>query len=164
MATSTDRPSQAPMTTQVTELPPMTVTTEGIPATEHVTPPVADRERRTRWIALAMSGVLAIIAVVALVLGAVLTTPGFFEQHTVFTAPRAGQMPVLTAPGVHTADWAAYRAGERAVPPWSEHMGLTDAQWVSYRTGERAVAPASDLHLGLSQAAWVDYRTGERVA
>jgi hypothetical protein len=164
MATSTDRPSQAPMTTKVTELPPMTVTTEGIPATEHVTPPVAERERRTRWIALAMAGVLAIVAVVALVLGAVLTTPGSYEQRTVATPPRAGEFFLPTVAPVHTADWATYRAGERAVPAWDQYMGLTQAEWGAYRTGERAVTPAADLHMGLTSAAWLDYRTGERVA
>lgn len=163
MAASTDRPSQAPMTTKVTDMPPMTVTTDRIPAAEHVevAPPPVDRERRTRWIALALSGVLALAAVVALVLGAVLTTPSAYQPRTVLTPPRAGEVVVST--GVHTVDWLDYRAGERAVPASAMRMGLAPDAWLQYRAGERAVVPASALHLGLTPAAWAEYRAGERV-
>jgi len=76
MAASTDKPREA-QPTRVADMPPLTVTTQGIPTTEHVEgpPPVVGREQRTRWYALAVAGVLALIALFALAWNALFLSP-----------------------------------------------------------------------------------------
>jgi hypothetical protein len=77
MTTRTDEPRESVRATTVADLPPLTVTTEGIPPTEHLQEPSTGtaREPRTRWYALAFMGVLATIAVLALVWNALFWAP-----------------------------------------------------------------------------------------
>lgn len=99
MATATDKP-RASQTTQVTDMPPLRVTAEGIPAREHLaTPPpqtgggrAAQRRRdRITWTVAAV--------VVLLFLGATVV------------------LNVIAPAGVHMGlsswAWSQYRAGER---------------------------------------------------
>lgn len=130
--------------THVEHMPPMVVTTTGIPDTEHVTekehaevPPSADRpSHANRWVALALAGVLA-ASVGAIVYVA--------NQPVPVTNPRMG---------LSDTAWAEYRAGERAVAT----VGVGTADWQTYRTGERA----SIITSGPGSADWQSYRSGER--
>ena len=88
MATSIDRPREAEHRTQVADMPPVVVTTQGIPSTEHVAPTVVPREQRTRWYALIFMAVVAFLAICLLVANAIF---GFWQAPTAAPTPGYAQ-------------------------------------------------------------------------
>jgi hypothetical protein len=118
--TTTDAPrTQAPRTTPVEAMPPLSVTTQGVPPAELLPPTPTDEETRAqqarRAFAWALSGVLVLVAVVA---GVLLWLPRTSGVHmglsdAAWSELRAGERVVLVVPAVHGSDWTAYRAGER---------------------------------------------------
>lgn len=120
--TTKDLPrTQAPRTTPVETMPPLSVTTQGVPAAELLAPGPAPTDEDTRAqrarqaFAWALSGVLVLVAVVA---GVLLGLPRSSGDHmglsdTAWSEFRAGERAVLLVPDVHGPDWTAYRAGER---------------------------------------------------
>lgn len=106
--------------THVKDMPPLVVTTTGIPTEEHVeVPPTPEkRSHRTRWISLAL---VAVIALVAGVIAYVFTNPA----------------PVPTGHmGLSDSAWSEYRAGERMVGLMPVATTAA-ADWQTYRAGER---------------------------
>lgn len=157
MATKFERrPTGAPETTHVQDMPPLNVITEGIPDREHVTAPMtaetepvsATREERMTMLAWALAGLLGLL----ILLGGVLGITRLLGEDALHM-------------GLTTQAWQDYRAGERAVAP-SLLAGLGPQAWQELRAGERAgvLAQPSTWHMGLAPAAWQDYRTGERIA
>ena len=105
-------------TTPVEAMPPLSVTTQGVPAAELLPPPADERTRAQQArqaFAWALSGVLVLVAVLA---GVILWLPRTSAVHmglsdAAWSEFRAGERVVLLVPAVHGPDWAAYRAGER---------------------------------------------------
>ena len=130
--------------THAHDMPPLVVTTTGIPEREHVEaehvavpPTVEPTSHRTRWIALALVGVLAAaFAVIAYVFANPTPVPTAHMglSDTAWSAYRAGERATGLLPVVRTADWQTYRAGERAS---SVTAGPGSVEWLSYRSGER---------------------------
>ena len=118
--TTTDAPrTQAPRATPVEAMPPLSVTTQGVPAAELLPPVPADEESRAqqarRAFAWALSGVLVLVAVLA---GVLLSMPRTSGVHlglsdAAWSEYRAGERVVLLVPAAHGPDWTDYRAGER---------------------------------------------------
>lgn len=116
------------ISTKVTEMPPVVVTTTGIPEAEHVTPQekheapsgAAGRRHIDRWVALALAGVLAACAAA---IAYILVQPVPASTHmglsdSAWTEYRAGERAVATT-GVGTPDWQSYRSGEIATTVWA---------------------------------------------
>jgi hypothetical protein len=117
MTTTDEARTQPVRTTPVEELPPLAVTTQGIPAAELLpAPPEESRADRARHaFARALSGVLVLLAVLA---GVLLVPPRPSGVHlglsdAAWSEYRAGERVVLLVPDGHGPDWADYRAGER---------------------------------------------------
>lgn len=124
MATTSGGPVLDPKnsTTHVDDMPPLVVTTTGIPSKEHVeVPPTVEKPvHRTRWIALALAGVLAFaFGVIAYVFlnPAPVPTAHMGLSDSAWSEYRAGERASVLVPVVRTADWTDYRAGERLTPP-----------------------------------------------
>jgi hypothetical protein len=117
MATSSTGPLIDPKSTHATEMPPMVVTTAGIPTQEHVEAPPETKSHRTLWIALALAGVIA------------------FAFGVIVYAINLAPAPVPNAHmGLSDSAWSQYRADERtgiAMP------GPASVDWQTYRSGER---------------------------
>jgi hypothetical protein len=126
--------------THVKDMPPLVVTTTGIPTGEHVeVPPTPEkRSRRTLWISVAL---VAVIALAAGVIAYVFYNPA----------------PVPTAHmGLSDSAWLEYRAGERMVGLMPVATTAA-ADWQDYRAGERYTVTFPGR-----TADWLDYRAGER--
>ena len=126
--------------THVKDMPPLVVTTTGIPTEEHVeVPPTPEkRSHRTLWISLALIAVIALAAgVIAYVFynPAPVPTGHMGLSDSAWTQYRAGERMVGLMPVATTAaaDWQDYRAGERYAVTFP---GRT-SDWLDYRAGER---------------------------
>lgn len=142
MSTSSTGPVIDPKSTHVTEMPPMVVTTEGIPAKEHLeAPPAAERtSHRTMWIALALAGVIAFafgVIVYTFLNPAPVPTAHMGLSDSAWSEYRAGERASIALAGPGTADWQSYRPGERASIVTS---GPGSVDWQTYRGGERQTA------------------------
>lgn len=160
-----------PSETPVEVMPPLDVTTQGIPTAEHVETPPPVRERRARTLAWALAGVVGALLMVALgvVLYAVsnpapdvahmgLTTEAWQEYRA---GERASTTPFLN--GITLPAWQQYRGGEAASATVSAPYAAPAEGWAAYRAGERtAVYPAG--HMGIAGPVWREYRAGERAA
>jgi hypothetical protein len=153
MSTKVEPPVKGAQT-PLEAMPPVQVTTVGIPEAEQARTPVTEteptpvgRQRRSRTFTWAIAGVL----------GLILVAVGIFALAVRQTTVGPGE-PYL---GVGTAAWQEYRAGERGDAVASTHMGLSTDAWQEYRAGER-IALGDAGHLGLSGPAWREYRSGER--
>jgi hypothetical protein len=122
MTTREESLTQDARTTPVTALPPLDVTTEGVPAAELLRPAAelaaedARRQHRRDVFVWALSGVLVLVAVVA---GLLLWLPSTSSVHmglsdAAWSEYRAGERAVLLVPAVHGSDWTDYRSGERS--------------------------------------------------
>jgi hypothetical protein len=121
MSTQSEFRTETPQT-QVADLPPMTVVTEGIPASEHVeaaptaapTGRSADRESRIRRIVLALEGLLVLVILGAFAVGITeLTAPPSPGLHmglspTAWSEFRAGERAPATAPATSVAAWTPW--------------------------------------------------------
>jgi hypothetical protein len=184
MATKFEKPAdekpvtEQQATTPLEAMPPLNVTTEGIPPQEHVeaSPPepalTTEHPNRAWQFVLAAAGVLGLVLLGGLVILALrpaqvavnATHMGLDQQA--WSAYRAGER-VSTTPvhmGLTTPQWQAYRAGERVTPGLAtDHMGLAGDTWAAFRVGEQyGWVPTS--HLGLALPAWQAYRSGEQAA
>ena len=95
--------------THVADLPPLAVTTEGIPASEHLEAPSpapveteSRAQARSRRIILALEGVLLLVIVAAFAVGV----------SQLLSSP-----PASLHMGLSNQAWTEYRAGERAPAP-----------------------------------------------
>ncbi|HET7900948.1 MAG TPA: hypothetical protein VFL59_07140 [Candidatus Nanopelagicales bacterium] len=112
------------MTTTLHELPPLHVTTVGIPPDEHITVRESHRQERALWWStdrIAWLGLWVLVLMLVLVAAA-------------YAAPR-------TATSTSSAAWADYRAGEQVTTSTGT---LGSPQLVSLFTGE--AYPALPLH------------------
>ena len=126
--------------THVKDMPPLVVTTAGIPTEEHVevppTPTPEKRSHRTLWISLALIAVIALAAgVIAYVFlnPAPVPTGHMGLSDSAWSEYRAGERAGILLTGPNAAGWQDYRAGERYTVAFP---GRT-ADWVEYRAGER---------------------------
>lgn len=170
MATEVRTPI-VPQETPVEVMPPLAVTTQGIPTAEHVEEPPPVRERRARNLAWAMAGVVG--ALLMVVLGVViyaLSNPAPTVAHMGLTpqawqefraGERASTTPFLN--GITLPAWQLYRGGEVESAMLSGPYAAPAEGWTAYRAGERtATYPAG--HLGLSGPVWREFRIGERMS
>jgi len=131
-------------TTHVTDMPPVVVTTTGIPEREHLpephveVPPTPEKVSHTnRWVALALAGVLAAsVGAIAYVVSQPVPVTNLHMglSDTAWSQYRAGERASILVPVVRSADWSQYRTGERASILTA---GPGSADWLSYRSGER---------------------------
>jgi uncharacterized protein YaiE (UPF0345 family) len=177
MSTKVEPPVEGAQTS-LEAMPPVQVTTVGIPEAEHVGTPVieteptwAGRERRSRIFTWALAGVLGLlligIGIVALAVRQTTTGAGEYlgEGTAAWQEYRAGERgdPVASGRmGLSTQAWQDYRAGERTALTAAGQLGLSGPAWREYRTAERA--DSAKVLTGLTVPAWQEYRTGERTA
>lgn len=124
--------------THVKDMPPLVVTTTGIPAGEHAAvPPTPEKpSRRTLWISLALVAVIAVaIGVIAYVFSnpAPVPTGHMGLSDSAWSEYRAGERAGILLTGPNAAGWQDYRAGERATVA----MPGRTSDWVEYRAGEQ---------------------------
>jgi hypothetical protein len=171
MATKVER-TTASHDTPVELMPLIAVTTEGIPAQEHVEHPVEPtRERRAHTLAWAMAGILGAMLIVAVGIVAYLQgnpaepalhmglTPQAWQEFR--TDERASTTPFLN--GLTLPAWQAYRSGEVASATVVRPYPVPVQEWAAYRASERtAQYPAG--HMGLSGPVWRELRIGEQLS
>jgi hypothetical protein len=132
-------------TTHVKDMPPVVVTTTGIPETEHLpesrhveVPPQVEKPSHTnRWVALALAGVLTVsLGAIAYVVSQPVPDTNLHMglSATAWSDYRAGERAAIALAGPSAADWQTYRTGERASTVTS---GPGSVDWQTYRAGER---------------------------
>ena len=144
MTTRMDRTPEVQHSTHVDDMPPLAVTTVGIPLAEHLgprrelPPTVVDDEHRSRRYALAISGVLAGLAVFALVWGTTFAIPqqapvmypgyGTYGSTMSEWPPAVGVLPPSTVvpSGQQYSEWPA-----RLTAPTDGYgqWGSTTSEW-----------------------------------
>jgi hypothetical protein len=106
MSTIHHPPAAGSAVTGLDELPPLTVVTDGIPASEHVRTldrPLVVTGRAAQPAAGGLLYRLGILALLVLVLGSF----GYGVRSLLEPAPTAARM------GLSATEWSSYRAGER---------------------------------------------------